>query len=74
MDKHCLVSFSIGKRYFDNILCEVLTINVCHILLGRPWQHNMSVLYDKRHNTYALGIKRKCVVLAFRREHKIVEG
>jgi len=31
------VKFSIGK-YEDNVLCDVVPMEACHILLGRPWQ------------------------------------
>ena len=32
----CLVSFSIGKNYHDEIWCDVVIMDVCHILLGKP--------------------------------------
>ena len=34
--KQCLINFSIGS-YHDEILCDVLNMNACHILFGRPW-------------------------------------
>jgi hypothetical protein len=34
--KQCLVEFKIGG-YRDVILCDVIPIDVCHVLLGRPW-------------------------------------
>jgi hypothetical protein len=34
MDKHCLVSFYIGKRYFDGDLCDVMSMGAYHLLLG----------------------------------------
>ena len=38
----CLVSFSIGNNYHDQVWCDVATMDASHILLGRPW------LYDNR--------------------------
>lgn len=35
VDKHVLVNLSIGK-YNDEILCDVVPMEVGHILLGRP--------------------------------------
>jgi hypothetical protein len=35
--KKCLVQLSIGKNYKDEVLCDVVSIDACHILLGRPW-------------------------------------
>ena len=37
VDKRCLVSFTIGKIYKDEIWCDVIPMDACHILLGRPW-------------------------------------
>ncbi|KAK9690448.1 hypothetical protein RND81_09G128300 [Saponaria officinalis] len=36
VDKHVLLPFSIGKSYNDQILCDVVPMDACHILLGRP--------------------------------------
>ena len=33
VSKQCLVSFSIGT-YHDQVLCDVLTMDACHVLLG----------------------------------------
>jgi hypothetical protein len=27
-------------NYHDEILCDVIPMDVCHILLGRPWQYD----------------------------------
>jgi hypothetical protein len=35
--QQCLVNFKIGG-YRDEILCDVIPMDVCHVLLGRPWQ------------------------------------
>ena len=29
-------------------------MDVCHILLGRPWQYDRKVVHDGRKNTYSL--------------------
>jgi hypothetical protein len=29
-------------------------MDVCHILLGRPWQVDMNIIHDGRNNTYTL--------------------
>jgi hypothetical protein len=45
--KQCLVEFNIGG-YRDEILCDVIPMDVCHVLLGRPWQYDMHVIHDER--------------------------
>jgi hypothetical protein len=51
--KQCLVEFKIGG-YNDKILCGVIPMDVCHLLLGRPWQYDRNVIHDERMNTYTL--------------------
>jgi hypothetical protein len=51
--KQCLVEFKISG-YKDKILCDVIPMDVCHLLLGRPWQYDRKVVHDGRMNTYTL--------------------
>jgi hypothetical protein len=51
--KQCLVEFKIGG-YKYKILCDVIPMDVCHLLLGRPWQYDINVIHDGRNNTYTL--------------------
>jgi hypothetical protein len=51
--KQCLVEFKMGE-YKDKILCDVIPMDVCHVLLGRPWQYDRNVVHDGRMNTYTL--------------------
>nr|KAJ0200153.1 hypothetical protein LSAT_V11C600337720 [Lactuca sativa] len=34
VNHRCLVHFRIGSRYFDEVWCEVIPMDACHILLG----------------------------------------
>uniref|UniRef100_A0A2N9G1E0 Reverse transcriptase domain-containing protein n=1 Tax=Fagus sylvatica TaxID=28930 RepID=A0A2N9G1E0_FAGSY len=49
----CQIKFSIGK-YEDEVYFDVLPMDACHLLLGRPWQFDRNVLHDGRKNTYSL--------------------
>jgi hypothetical protein len=51
--KQCLVEFKIGG-YNDKILCDVIPMDVCHLLLSRPWKYDRNVIHDGRMNTYTL--------------------
>ncbi|XP_021767609.1 uncharacterized protein LOC110731999 [Chenopodium quinoa] len=51
--KQCMVSFSIGS-YHDTQLCDVVSMDACHILLGRPWQTDRKSQHDGYHNTYTI--------------------
>jgi hypothetical protein len=51
--KQCLVEIKIGG-YKDEITCDVIPMDVCHIFLGRSWQYDRNVIHDGRKNTYTL--------------------
>ncbi|XP_074292461.1 uncharacterized protein LOC141619334 [Silene latifolia] len=45
VDKQCLVPFSIGNVYKDGILCDVVPMDACHLLLGRPWEFDKNYIH-----------------------------
>lgn len=53
VSQRCLVTFSIGQKYQDQVWCDVIPMDACHLLLGRPWQYDRHVLYDGYTNTYS---------------------
>ncbi|KAL5835139.1 hypothetical protein ACOSQ4_014636 [Xanthoceras sorbifolium] len=55
----CLVKFSLGTNYVDEVWCDVLPITVCHLLLGRPWLYDRRVVYDGFKNSYSFVFKKK---------------
>ena len=42
----CLVALSIVKSNQDELWCDILPIDACHILLGRPWLFDRRVMHD----------------------------
>jgi hypothetical protein len=70
--KQCLVEFKIGG-YRDEILCDVIPMDVCHILLGRPWQFDRNVIHDGRKNTYTLEKNGRTHMLLPIEEKKVKE-
>lgn len=54
--KQCVVPFRIGQ-YEDTIRCDVIPMNVTHILFGRPWLQKLKVITDHEHNTYTFNWK-----------------
>ncbi|PKU72440.1 RNA-directed DNA polymerase [Dendrobium catenatum] len=59
----CRVTFSIGKNYVCEVLCDVLEMDVCHLILGRPWQFDVGAIYDGRANTYTFEWKQRQIRL-----------
>ena len=45
VSEQCKVDFQIGP-YKDKILCDVMPMDVCHILLGRVWKFDKKVIHD----------------------------
>jgi len=56
------VKFSIGK-YEDSVLCDVVPMEACHILLGRPWQFDKKTMHNGLTNKITFTHKAKKFVL-----------
>ena len=54
--------FSIGD-YHDEVDCDIVPMQACHLLLGRPWQFNVDSMHFGRSNKYIFIHKEKKVVL-----------
>uniref|UniRef100_A0A2N9EHZ3 CCHC-type domain-containing protein n=1 Tax=Fagus sylvatica TaxID=28930 RepID=A0A2N9EHZ3_FAGSY len=61
--RRCMVPFSIRKKYEDVVSCDVVPMDVCHLLLGRPWQYDRDTCHNGRSNTYSLKLKGKKITL-----------
>ncbi|KAJ0454022.1 putative nucleotidyltransferase, Ribonuclease H [Helianthus annuus] len=59
-----LLSLSIGKHYTDEIWCDVVPMDACHVLFGRPWQFDRRVTHDGYRNTYSFVHNNRKIVLA----------
>ncbi|XP_049394747.1 uncharacterized protein LOC125859049 [Solanum stenotomum] len=51
--RQVMIKFKIGK-YQDEVLCDVVPMQACHVLLARPWQHDHSIKHVGRTNKYSL--------------------
>ena len=63
VDRRVRVPFSIGKKYKDEIWCDVMEMDVCHLLLGRPWQYDRAVQHDGRTNNYSFMFEGVKIIL-----------
>ena len=48
----CEIDLQIGT-YKDKIVCDIMPMDVCHVLLGRPWHFDKKVMHDGRRNCYS---------------------
>ncbi|GJV41637.1 putative nucleotidyltransferase, ribonuclease H [Tanacetum coccineum] len=53
VSKRVLVAFSVGTTYKDNVWCDVVPMDACHLLLGRPWEYDRNTTHNGRANTYS---------------------
>nr|GEY11136.1 hypothetical protein [Tanacetum cinerariifolium] len=60
----CPVHFSIGNKYKDELWCEVIPMDACHILLGRPWLYDRRVKHYGYRNTYTFKKDSVSITLA----------
>ncbi|XP_040955923.1 uncharacterized protein [Gossypium hirsutum] len=58
VNKQVLVPFAIGK-YKDEVLCDVVSMDASHLLLGRPWQFDKRTTHDGFTNRYSFMHKGK---------------
>ncbi|CAM8983189.1 unnamed protein product [Rhodiola kirilowii] len=60
----CKVPISIGKYYREEVPCDVLDMDVCHVLLGRPWQYDNGVTYRGRDNVVLFAWEKHKIAIA----------
>ncbi|GAV76605.1 hypothetical protein CFOL_v3_20078 [Cephalotus follicularis] len=58
-----LLSFSIGQKYKDEVLCDVIPMDASHLLLGWPLQFDKEAKHDGRKNTYIIKHQKKTTTL-----------
>nr|KYP59882.1 hypothetical protein KK1_015323 [Cajanus cajan] len=62
VDKQVKVKFSIGN-YEDHVVCDIVPMEACHILLGRPWQFEKKTMHNGLTNEITFTHKEKKFVL-----------
>ncbi|KAG7532368.1 Zinc finger CCHC-type [Arabidopsis thaliana x Arabidopsis arenosa] len=63
ISKRCRVPFSMGLNYKDLVCCDVLPMDACHILLGRPWQYDRRTVHDGFTNTHSFTYEGRQITL-----------
>ena len=56
------IAFSIGK-YENEVLYNVVPMQACHILLGRPWQYDRIVNHNGHSNRYSFVMNDEPIIL-----------
>jgi len=58
-----LISFFIDKNYHDEIWCDIIPMDACHIWLGRPWLFDHRATHDGYLSTYSFSKDGKKITL-----------
>lgn len=58
-----LLSLIIGRTYADEIWCDVIPMDACHVLLGRPWLFYRRFMHHGYQNTYSFNHNNRRIVL-----------
>ncbi|KAJ4719082.1 RNA-directed DNA polymerase [Melia azedarach] len=69
----CKLPFSIGKFHKTDVLCDVMDMDACHVLLGRPWQYDVDAIHRGRRNIYEFWWNGKKIVLVSTSETEEVQ-
>lgn len=59
MTELCKINFFIGNFFCCEVLCDVVEMDVFHLILGKLWQFYTGVCYDGHANTYTFDWKNK---------------
>lgn len=51
------------KHYRDEILNDIIDMDACHMLLGRPWHYDMDATYKRRANAFMFEWYGKEIIL-----------
>ena len=41
-----------GKYYVDEVVCDVVEMDACCLILGRPWQYDVDATHRCKDNVY----------------------
>jgi hypothetical protein len=69
-----LIKFSNGKTYKDEVWCDAILMDACHLLLGRPWKYAKKVMHDGGKNTYTFWKDGSKVILLTLKDGKKIEN
>ena len=58
MREQCQVKFQIGS-YQDEVRCDIIEMDACHVLLGRPWKFDREVVHEGKRNVYSFEMNGK---------------
>jgi len=71
--KQALIAFFGWSINYSEVLCNVLHMDVCHLLLGKPWVLDNHVIHDGHANTYAFKHNGRSLALTPLPKYKLLK-
>ena len=62
-----------GKCYVDEVICDVVEMDACHLILGRPWQYDVDATHRCKDNVYMFFKNGRKIVLGPIKEGSILK-
>nr|GEU63691.1 hypothetical protein [Tanacetum cinerariifolium] len=59
----CRVPLAMGKHYNELVTCDVVDMETCHVLLRRPWKHDVDSTHQGRSNMYLFKWSGKTIAM-----------
>ncbi|XP_074320861.1 uncharacterized protein LOC141657496 [Silene latifolia] len=59
----CTNGASNAMVYKDEVLCDIVPMDACHLLLGRPWEYDLNTTHHRKDNIYSFRHEGKKVTL-----------
>ena len=54
--KQVLIAYDIDNLK-DEVLCDILPMDACHLFFRRPWQFDKGAIYNGKASTYTFKVK-----------------
>lgn len=65
--ERCRIPLSIGKYYQDEVICDVIHMDICHLLSDRLWQFNVDATLCGQATIYKFVKDDKKITLILRK-------
>ena len=69
--QQCRVTFSMGKCYVDEVVCDIVEMDACHLIVDRPWQYDVDATHRCKNNVYMFFKNGRKFVLGLIKEGSI---
>ena len=63
VEQQCTVPLNLHADFTQNVVCDVVEMDMCEVILGRPWQYDADITYHGRKNLVKFIKKNRVITL-----------